>query len=77
MVNVRVAKDYASGKRRGFAFITMEDDSCRDEIFKDVHQILGRRVDVRQENDTTPSDMARKCFVGGLDPTWGNETFKA
>lgn len=74
VLSVRVVKDYATGRKRGFAFVTMEDDTSKAAIFNTVQYLAGRRIDIRKENDTTPTDLPRKVFVGGLHPLWAAET---
>lgn len=76
VIDVRVAKDYATGRKRGFAFVTMEDETSKEAIFSTVQYIGGKRVDIRKENDTTPTDLPRKVFVGGLHPSWTADTLK-
>ncbi|KAL8433491.1 hypothetical protein Efla_005445 [Eimeria flavescens] len=73
VLDVRIAKDYATGRRRGFCFVTMEDEASKDAIFDSVLYLAGKRVDLRRENDTTPTDLPRKVFVGGLHPLWATE----
>ena len=69
VLHVRVVKDYATGRKRGFGFVTMEDDRSEQNILNTIQYIGGRRIDVRKENDTTPTDLQRKVFVGGLHPS--------
>lgn len=45
-------------------------------IFQDTHELNGKRVDVREENNTTPSDIQRKIFVGGLNYYWTKDTLE-
>ncbi|KAL8451675.1 hypothetical protein Emed_001837 [Eimeria media] len=73
VLDVRIAKDYVTGRKRGFAFVTMENEGSKDAIFESVQYISGKRVDIRRENDITPTDLPRKVFVGGLHPAWGQE----
>ncbi|KAL8453726.1 hypothetical protein Emag_001709 [Eimeria magna] len=73
VLDVRIAKDYVTGRKRGFAFVTMENEGCKDAIFESVQYIGGKRVDIRRENDITPTDLPRKVFVGGLHPSWAQE----
>ncbi|KAF8822987.1 Rna recognition motif-containing protein [Cardiosporidium cionae] len=67
---VRIAKDYFTGFSRGFGFVTMSDEATKAQIFQDSHELRGKRIDVREENNTIPTDINRKIFIGGLDPSW-------
>ncbi|KAL8275248.1 hypothetical protein Esti_000832 [Eimeria stiedai] len=73
VLDVRIAKDYATGRKRGFAFVTMKAEGSKDTVFEKVQYIGGKRVDIRRENDITPTDLLRKVFVGGLHPSWAQE----
>lgn len=68
--NVTIAHDHRTKRNRGFAFVTMSSQENKDKIMTDSHELNGKRVDIREENDTTPSDMQRKIFVGGLNYFW-------
>lgn len=68
--NVMIAQDHRTKRNRGFAFVTMANQANKDKILKGPHELNGKRVDVREENNTTPSDIQRKIFVGGLNFFW-------
>ena len=71
VLRVRIAKDYVTGRKRSFGFVTMKNDALRDAIFNRIHFLGGKRIDIRRENDATSTDFPRKVFVGGLHPSWG------
>lgn len=68
--NVMIAQDHRTRRNRGFAFVTMTTQVNKEKILKGPHELNGKRVDVREENNTTPSDIQRKIFVGGLNYFW-------
>ncbi|SBT32289.1 RNA-binding protein, putative [Plasmodium ovale wallikeri] len=74
--NVVIAQDHETKRNRGFAFVTMSSQINRDRILSDLHELNGKRVDVREEHNTTPSDIQRKIFVGGLNYYWTKDTLE-
>eukprot|EP00366_Plasmodium_knowlesi_P000698 XP_002258195.1 RNA binding protein, putative [Plasmodium knowlesi strain H] len=75
--NVVIAQDHETKRNRGFAFVTMSSQINKDKILIDTHEFNGKRVDVREENNTTPSDIQRKIFVGGLNYYWTKDTLES
>ncbi|XP_026190153.1 RNA-binding protein CP31B, chloroplastic-like [Cyclospora cayetanensis] len=71
--SVRLAKDYATGRKKGFGFVTMDSGASESAIFNTIQYLRGKRIDIRRENDSTPTDFPRKVFVGGLPPSLGIE----
>ncbi|KAK3006786.1 hypothetical protein RJ639_017205 [Escallonia herrerae] len=43
----QVIKDRVTGKGRGFGFVTFKDPSMADRVLCDLHNILGKRVEVK------------------------------
>ncbi|EUD70564.1 hypothetical protein YYG_04122 [Plasmodium vinckei petteri] len=74
--NVVIAQDHETKRNRGFAFVTMSSHINKDKILMDSHELNGKRVDVREEHNTTPSDIQRKIFVGGLSYYWTKDTLE-
>ncbi|GAW79764.1 RNA-binding protein [Plasmodium gonderi] len=75
--NVVIAQDHETKRNRGFAFVTMSSQINKDKILIDSHELNGKRVDVREEHNTTPSDIQRKIFVGGLHYYWTKDTLES
>ncbi|GAB65258.1 RNA binding protein [Plasmodium cynomolgi strain B] len=75
--NVVIAQDHETKRNRGFAFVTMSSQINKDKILIDTHELNGKRVDVREENNTIPSDIQRKIFVGGLNYYWTKDTLES
>ncbi|KNA01089.1 RNA binding protein [Plasmodium vivax North Korean] len=75
--NAVIAQDHETKRNRGFAFVTMSSQINKDKILIDTHEFNGKRVDVREEHNTTPSDIQRKIFVGGLNYYWTKDTLES
>ncbi|CDJ38318.1 hypothetical protein, conserved [Eimeria tenella] len=70
---VRLAKDYLTGRKRGFGFVTMEEEGPLAAILGAPHFLRDKKIEVRRENENTPSDFPRKVFLGGLPPALGSD----
>ncbi|CRG98939.1 RNA-binding protein, putative [Plasmodium relictum] len=75
--SVVIAQDHETKRNRGFAFVTMLSQINKERILRDSHELKGKRVDVREEHNTTPSDIQRKIFVGGLNYYWTKDTLES
>jgi RNA recognition motif-containing protein len=65
--NVTVKYD-KSGRSKGFGFVLFEDPDTPNKVYsQDVHIIQGKRVDTKSAHRRDQA-LARKVFVGGLDP---------
>lgn len=57
-----------SGRSKGFGFVLFEDPSTPEQVYaQEVHIIQGKRVDTKSAHRRDQA-LARKVFVGGLDP---------
>jgi RNA recognition motif-containing protein len=57
-----------SGRSKGFGFVLFEDQDTPNKVYsQDVHIIQGKRVDTKSAHRRDQA-LARKVFVGGLDP---------
>ena len=70
-------RDAATGRSRGFAFLSYEDESSVDEVMNlRPHVLDGRRLDVRRREthrQANKNDQKTcKVFVGGLDESVDN-----
>jgi len=65
VTDVTIKTDPATGKSRGFAFITFGTDETVDNVLKNVpHNIKGKQIDPKRAK-ARPG--IKKIFVGGLD----------
>eukprot|EP01071_Lankesteria_metandrocarpae_P003618 Lankesteria_metandrocarpae@DN3070_c0_g1_i3.p1 len=69
--DVQVLKDHSTGRNRGFGFVTMADNSGKLAVFAHQadHTIRNKRVDVRSMQPEGHSNLGRKIFVGGINPS--------
>eukprot|EP01068_Selenidium_serpulae_P018442 Selendium_serpulae@DN6457_c0_g1_i10.p1 len=60
--------DKATGRNRGFGFVTLEDEREKDKVFDKDHFIRDKRCSVRQMQPEGVSNLKRKVFIGGINP---------
>eukprot|EP00921_Rhytidocystis_pertsovi_P023141 GHVQ01036889.1.p1 GENE.GHVQ01036889.1~~GHVQ01036889.1.p1 ORF type:complete len:619 (-),score=168.11 GHVQ01036889.1:1405-3261(-) len=65
---VQVMKDHATGRNRGFGFVTMAAETDSSAIFRKDHHIKEKKVEVRQMQPDGTSNLKRKLFMGGINP---------
>jgi len=70
---VHVMLDRATGRNRGFGFVTMDDDSSKDAIFTANHVLKDKRLTVREMQPEGTSNLKRKVFIGGINPALNEE----
>ncbi|GJP44779.1 hypothetical protein CLOM_g4198 [Closterium sp. NIES-68] len=74
-------KDRATGRPRGFGFVTFEDPAACDKVVEDQHVIGGRAVEAKksvpQNASAGRSPRTKKIFVGGLAGSTTEEEFNA
>ena len=89
VMNCTLLIDKASGKSRGFAFVSIEDfcikkykpkaGELKEKVLNRKHEINGKIVDVKLAVEGKKReemlDSSQKIFVGGLDPTVTNGNF--
>jgi len=70
--NVRVMRDMATGRARGFAFVQMKSDEDAQKAIAEFHQYqLGGRALVVNEARPKPEFGARPGEIGGRrEPRW-------
>uniref|UniRef100_A0A7N0RIS7 RRM domain-containing protein n=1 Tax=Kalanchoe fedtschenkoi TaxID=63787 RepID=A0A7N0RIS7_KALFE len=75
-----IMKDRATGRPRGFGFVTYADPSVVDIMIEDTHIINGKQVEIKR---TIPKGVAstndfktKKIFVGGLPSSITEDDFK-
>ncbi|XP_078428962.1 heterogeneous nuclear ribonucleoprotein 1-like isoform X2 [Wolffia australiana] len=76
-----IMKEKATGRPRGFGFVTFANPSVVEKVLEDDHVIDGRVVEVkrtvpRETMATKGGSRTRKIFVGGLPTSLTEDEFK-
>lgn len=83
--DVKVMRDAASARSRGFGFVTMAEPSSKQRIMSEKEHIIGgRKASVRpyaeqadlKDSFTDGPILKRKVFVGGVNPALGHEALE-
>lgn len=50
IISIKIAKDYETGKSRGFGFVEMENPMCEHRVIKAMNgaELMGRQMIVRE-----------------------------
>ena len=62
--NVRVMRDQATGRARGFAFVEMVNDEDAQKAIQEFHQFQYRRASARRERGATRRNRAASAAEG-------------
>ncbi|CDO95417.1 unnamed protein product [Kluyveromyces dobzhanskii CBS 2104] len=68
VAEVKIMKDTATGRSRGFGFLTFESASSVDEVVKTQHILDGKVIDPKRAIPREEQDKTGKIFVGGIGP---------
>ena len=63
-----IMKDNATGRSRGFGFLTFKDPSAVDIVIKQEHILDGKLIDPKRAISREDQDRVGKIFIGGIDP---------
>jgi len=63
-----IMKDNATGRSRGFGFLTFKDPSAVDVVIKQDHILDGKLIDPKRAISREDQDRVGKIFIGGIDP---------
>ncbi|CAB4256801.1 similar to Saccharomyces cerevisiae YOL123W HRP1 Subunit of cleavage factor I, a five-subunit complex required for the cleavage and polyadenylation of pre-mRNA 3' ends [Maudiozyma barnettii] len=66
VTELRIMRDSATGRSRGFAFLTFEDPKSVDEVVKSQHILDGKVIDPKRSIPREEKDKTGKIFVGGI-----------
>lgn len=61
-----VMRDAATGKLRGFGFLTFKDGRCVDTVLAQQHVLDGKLIDPKRAIAREDQDRTGKIFVGGI-----------
>ncbi|KAG7660514.1 uncharacterized protein J8A68_005933 [[Candida] subhashii] len=70
-----IMKDTATGRSRGFGFLTFKDPKSVDEVIKTDHILDGKLIDPKRAIAREEQDRIGKIFVGGIDPMVNEKEF--
>lgn len=70
-----IMRDNATGKSRGFGFLTFRDPRSVDEVIKTDHVLDGKLIDPKRAIAREEQDRVGKIFVGGIDPMVNERDF--
>lgn len=71
-----VMRDNASGRSRGFAFVTFSDPKSVNAVMVREHYLDGKIIDPKRAIPRPEQSRTQKCFVGGLPQTVTQDSFK-
>ncbi|KAG2177749.1 hypothetical protein INT43_002996 [Umbelopsis isabellina] len=71
-----VMRDSATGKSRGFAFLTFADSRVVDDVASRPHQLDGKNIDPKRAVPRDEQDKTEKIFVGGIHQDVDEEEFR-
>ncbi|KAG7693053.1 hypothetical protein KL930_004862 [Ogataea haglerorum] len=68
VIDLTIMKDNATGRSRGFGFLTFASSSSVDEVLKKTHVLDGKLIDPKRAIPKEEQDKTGKIFVGGVAP---------
>ncbi|KAI7862672.1 hypothetical protein BDF14DRAFT_1735701, partial [Spinellus fusiger] len=71
-----VMRDPATGRSRGFGFLTMLDTNVVDTIVNQDHYLDGKRIDPKRAIPREEQEKTEKIFVGGISADVDEEEFR-
>ena len=71
-----VMRDSASGRSRGFAFVTFSDPKSVNAVMVREHFLDGKIIDPKRAIPRPEQSRTQKCFVGGLPQSVTQDSFK-
>ncbi|CAH6720282.1 nuclear polyadenylated RNA-binding protein 4 [[Candida] jaroonii] len=75
IIDHTIMRDSASGRSRGFGFLTFADPRAVDEVLKQDHILDGKLIDPKRAIARDEQDKVGKIFVGGIDPLVNERDF--
>lgn len=75
VVDHTIMRDSATGKSRGFGFLTFKDTKSVDAVIQGDHVLDGKLIDPKRAIAREEQDKVGKIFVGGIDPMVNEKEF--
>ena len=66
VVDLKIMRDNATGRSRGFGFLTFAEPQSVDEVVKTQHILDGKVIDPKRAIPKDEQDKTGKIFVGGI-----------
>lgn len=76
VLEVNVMRDGATGKSRGFAFLTFETGDAVDKVLSEKHILDGKLIDPKRAIPKDEQEKIGKVFVGGVASDVTTEDFR-
>lgn len=76
VIDCTVMRDNATGRSRGFGFLTFKEAQCVTEVLKKEHFLDGKIIDPKRAIPREEQDKTAKIFVGGVGSDVNEEDFK-
>ncbi|KAK0547908.1 hypothetical protein OC846_004682 [Tilletia horrida] len=71
-----VMRDQATGRSRGFGFLTFDDPKAVNAVMVKEHYLDGKLIDPKRAIPRPDQVKIAKIFVGGISPVTTSESFK-
>ncbi|KAK7202450.1 hypothetical protein BZA70DRAFT_285817 [Myxozyma melibiosi] len=68
VLECQVMRDPATGRSRGFAFLTFKDSKCVNSVMVKEHVLDGKIIDPKRAIPKDEQEKTSKIFVGGVAP---------
>ncbi|VEU19711.1 DEKNAAC100658 [Brettanomyces naardenensis] len=75
VIELHIMRDTATGRSRGFAFLTFKDAKSVDEVLKKKHILDGKLIDPKRAIPKEEQEKTGKIFVGGIAPDVTHDEF--
>ncbi|KAG0672218.1 hypothetical protein C6P45_003693 [Maudiozyma exigua] len=66
VIDLKIMRDNATGRSRGFGFLTFAEPQSVDEVVKTQHILDGKVIDPKRAIPKDEQDKTGKIFVGGI-----------
>lgn len=77
VIEINVMRDGATGKSRGFAFLTFTTGDSVDAVLKEKHILDGKLIDPKRAIPKDEQEKVGKVFVGGIAADVTPEEFRS
>lgn len=75
VTELHIMRDTATGRSRGFAFLTFADPASVDKVLQKKHILDGKLIDPKRAIPKEEQEKTGKIFVGGIAPDVTHQEF--